>query len=188
MPIKIEFPSLADRQATIGLAEYLSDPTLTEAKKRWLKDDLELLWRLYVESVRLTPARFTGMDVETRNILLEEARWRYPVKKPRGRKLKWNVWTAGLLVVEVERAMTPARWTCDSVTDDVSKQKPWDTFIEGGDADDGKVAPKEVVRVMYSKWYKNPKIDVVREAYVHCLMTGNLKKWDEILTVLTLPE
>jgi hypothetical protein len=186
MPIKIEFPSLADRLASIGLIEYLSDPTLAEAKRRWLKDDLELLWRLCVELGGHTPAEFTEMSVASRDHILEEARWRYPVKKPRGRKQKWDVWTAGLLVVEVERMLLTGE-ACKSVVSKLSGREPWELFIEGGMVGGERQAPDKVIRNIYSEWHKNPKIGVVREAYVHCLMADNMKKWEEILIACIHP-
>jgi hypothetical protein len=199
MPIKIEFPSLGDRLAAIGLIEYLSDPTLAEAKKRWFKDDLELLWRLCVELGGHTPAEFTEMSVASRDHILEEARWRYPVKKPRGRKQKWTVWTAGLLVVEVERMLQLGE-TCESAAYKLSTREPWESFIEGGTVGGKKQAPYKVIQNIFSewvdgqwgewvdgKWVGDDRVIHIRNAYRQCLETDNLQKWEWILTLSTRP-
>jgi hypothetical protein len=109
-------------------------------------------------------------------------RW-HPAPKKRGTHEKWNLWTKGALVVEVERLIkqkgkgSSVRWACVQL----AKEEPWKSFVGNNTGDYPSENPSEVLRRKYQDVYSDQKLNLLRTAYKAYSEENDFQGWNDYL-------
>lgn len=114
-------------------------------------------------------------------LALALAREIYPEPKKRGRKSKWTALNKGALVVEVERLVRPddpahgVEWACKQL----SKRKPWASFLEAKEGGTLGPDPAEALRQIYFDFRGDKWAKVARDAFKMYEREGAIAEWEK---------
>jgi len=155
------------------LGLLMNDDEINEKLKEWEREDFENLLLLcdhYGIKESNPMFAFANLSIALAKDLRVPA---FTESKKRGRREKWDEFTRGILVAEVERTIKPGNdYGVSWATKELAKKEPWKSFIKekGGSLDSD---PSEVLRQIY---YNSVNIKFAKVARKACMYYVEIEK------------
>ena len=170
MKIKARFPHPETRRLEI----LMTDEQINERIAEWNEEDYKIMLKLCEEHGIF--AHMGGWY----GLALKLAKELYTDTKKRGRKTKWNDYTKGILVVEVERLLKNKKGI-ESACYQLSKIEPWKSFVETKEISDTTPDAGAALHEQYADFKNNKWAEIHRDAYFYHEATNKIDEWDKMV-------